>query len=118
MTVTYQNYKSALKWWHTFHCPQLGKEGSPWPDDVDDALIKDIASYKRDVGVKKRNGIMKQKEGKLPYNLFGYITFNQHFYQMKPVGKQFTWNEGIFAALFIKLLVNTIGRSDTIVTFF
>ena len=24
---TFQNYKSALKWWHTFNCPEMGKVG-------------------------------------------------------------------------------------------
>jgi len=33
---------------------------------------------------------------------------------MRPVGHQFGWMEGIFAQLFTKLSVNTIGRSDNI----
>ena len=34
--------------------------------------------------------------------------------KMKPFGKKYTWNEGIFANLFTKFAVNTIGRSDNI----
>jgi len=33
---------------------------------------------------------------------------------MRPVGHQFGWMEGVFAQLFTKLSVNTIGRSDNI----
>ena len=111
---TYQNYKSALKWWHRFSSASCDKVGVAWPEDVDAALNKSIASYKRDVGVKKRKGIMMQREGKRPYNLFGYITLCKHFNMMGPNGKRHSWNEGLFAGLFTKLSVNTIGRSDNI----
>jgi hypothetical protein len=33
---------------------------------------------------------------------------------MRPVGHQFGWMEGVFAQLFTKLSVNTIGRYDNI----
>ena len=36
------------------------------------------------------------------------------FSQLKPSGHQRTWLEGVFAQLFTKLSVNTIGRSDNI----
>ena len=32
---TYQNYKSALKWFHLFDCPRMGKVGHDWPHLVD-----------------------------------------------------------------------------------
>jgi hypothetical protein len=117
MTVTpqtYQNYKSALKWWHEFSCVAMDKIASPWPEDVDSAINRAIASYKRDIGVKKRRGIMTQKEGKRPYNLLGYITICKYFAKMAPSGRKYTWHEGLFAGLFQKLSVNTIGRSDNI----
>jgi hypothetical protein len=66
------------------------------------------------VGHKKRKGIMKFKEGKSPFNLFGYITISKHFMSMKPDSRKKTWFEGMFADLFTKLSVNTIGRSDNI----
>lgn len=59
----YQNYKSALRWWHAYSCESMDKVGYPWSGELDSALKSAVASYKRDVGVKKRNGIMKQKEG-------------------------------------------------------
>ncbi len=111
---TYQNYKSALKWWHEFDCPIMDKIGVPWPAEVDNAIKKAIASYKRDVGDKKRRGVMRKKEGKSPYNLNGYKTICKHFMKMKPQKNATTWNEGMFASLFTKLSVNTIGRSDNI----
>ena len=57
---------------------------------------------------------MTQKEGKSPYNAKGYITICEFFSSMRPVGRKFTWLEGMFAGLFTKMSVNTIGRSDNI----
>ena len=111
---TYQNYKSALKWWHELHNDAMEKVGVIWPAEVDKAVVKAIASYKRDVGWKKRQGIMKQREGKSGYNLNGYITLCKYFLKMRPVRNRFTWGEGLFGGLFHKMSVNTIGRSDNI----
>ena len=111
---TYQNYKSALKWWHEFNCLSMDKIGVPFPADVDAAVNKAIASYKRDVGSKKRRGIMAQKEGKSPFSLFGYCELSKYFKSIKPCRNRKTWMEGMFADLFAKLSVNTIGRSDNI----
>ena len=57
---------------------------------------------------------MSQKEGKSAFNLIGYTAQCNYFNQMRPVGHQFGWMEGVFAQLFTKLSVNTIGRSDNI----
>jgi len=112
---TYRNYKSALKWWHMHHDPvNKGKIGCDWPAAVDDQINQQIKAYKRDVGMKKRRGVMRQKEGKSAFNLAGYIALCDYFNRMRPVGHQFSWMEGVFAQLFIKLSVNTIGRSDNI----
>lgn len=111
---TYQNYKSALKWWHTYNNPDMDKVGHPWPEELNNIIAIQIQAYKRDVGAKKRQGTMKQREGKLPYNLFGYKTISTFFAQIQPKKNMYTWSEGIFAGLFTKLSVNTIGRSDNI----
>jgi len=112
---TYQNYKSALKWWHIHHDPiSKGKFGYEWPAIVDDQINQQIKAYKRDVGMKKRRGVMQQKEGKSAFNLAGYIALCDYFNRMRPLGRQYGWMEGVFAQLFIKLSVNTIGRSDNI----
>jgi len=59
---TYQNYKSALKWWHLHHDPiSKEKDGHEWPSTVDDQINQQIKAYKRDVGMKKRRGVMRQK---------------------------------------------------------
>ncbi len=111
---TYSNYRSAVKWWHETTDIDLDKIGVPWPDEVARALKVCCASYKRDVGDKKRRGVMDPKEGKSPYDLQGYKILCIYFSSMKPDGHQITWNEGMFAGLFTKMSVNTIGRSDNI----
>jgi len=112
---TYQNYKSALKWWHEHHnVVDRDKEGCPWPAEVEQVLKQQVQSYKRDVGEKKRAGIMTTKEGKSPYNITGYINICKYFSRMTPVGHLMPWMSGIVAQLFTKLSVNTIGRSDNI----
>ena len=114
-TQTYQNYKSALKWWHEHNDPEgKAKIGCTWPSEVNREVTAQIKSYKRDVGQKKRAGIMSQKEGKEGFNLMGYITLCKYFNIMVPIGHTSPWMEGIFAQLFTKLSVNTIGRSDNI----
>jgi hypothetical protein len=117
VTVTaqsFQNYKSALRWWHEYDCPRMNKKGSPWSESADAAARSAIATYKRDIGSKKRRGIMSKKEGKNPYNITGYVTICKYFMKMAPKGNSTTWNEGLFASLFTKLSVNSIGRSDNI----
>lgn len=111
---TYQNYKSALLWWHALDNESMDKKGFPWPEEVDTAVKIQVAAYKRDIGAKKRKGIMKQRDGKMPYNLSGYKEICRFFGQMRPQRNLYTWNEGIFAGLFTKMSVNTIGRSDNI----
>ena len=111
---TYQNYKSALKFWHEYSCQDMDKEGKPWPEPVNKVINDAVASYKREVGDKKRRGVMAQKEGKSAYNLTGYVAICSYFMKMHPDGNRFTWMESIFAGLFTKLSVHTIGRSDNI----
>jgi hypothetical protein len=111
---TYQNYKSALKWWHEYDCLDMEKVGSVFPAEVDKVCKTSIASYKRDVGSKKRRGIMRQKEGMSQFSAYGYGYLSQYFMKMKPDRKKKTWNEGIFASNFLKMSVNTIGRSDNV----
>jgi len=112
---TYQNYKSALKWWHEHHnITEHDKEGCPWPADVEQVLKQQVQSYKRDVGEKKRKGVMTLKEGKSPYNITGYIAICSYFNKLTPQGNHSPWMSGIVGQLFTKLSVNTIGRSDNI----
>ena len=51
---TYQNYKSALKWWHAFDCPEMDKVGYPFPAHADDAIQERYRrkKTKRDYGSK------------------------------------------------------------------
>ena len=111
---TYQNYKSALKWWHMFGSVDMDKVGCQWPSEVDEAINVAIAAYKRDIADKKRRGVMRQKEGKSPYNLNGYVSLCAYFNKMKPDRNRYSWMCGMFASLFTKLSVNTIGRSDNV----
>ena len=111
---TYQNYKSALKWWHEYTNADFDKVGITFPPEVDKAINTQILTYKRDVASKKRRGIMSHKEGKSPYSLQGYVEICTYFMKMRPISIRYTWMEGLFAQLFTKLSVNTIGRSDNI----
>lgn len=83
---TYQNYKSALKWWHEYDSAEMDKTSEPWSAELDTCIRQRIASYKRDIGTKKRKGIMKNREGKSAYNLNGYMAICKHLWQMKPEG--------------------------------
>ncbi len=96
---TYQNYKSALKWWHCLDSPEMDKVGQPWPATVETKLAQMVAAYKRRVGVKKRAGLMPLKDGKRPYNLDGYTHICKFFMTMTPQGKKYRWYEGMFAIL-------------------
>ena len=50
---TFQNYKSALRWWHEYSNVSMAKVGHAWPTAVNDAIMTAIASYKRVVAEKK-----------------------------------------------------------------
>ena len=111
---TYQNYKSSLRWWHAYENPTWDKEGFEWPADVGDDLQIQIQGYKKDVGSKKRDGVMQKKEGKSKYSTFGYVEICKYFNSLRPSGKENTWREGLFSASFTKTSTATIGRSDNI----
>ena len=75
---TYQNYKSALKWWHLHHDPiSKGKFGYDWPATVDDQINQQIKAYKRDVGMKKRRGVMSAQ------GVPGFITLQREFRMLR-----------------------------------
>ena len=65
---------------------------------------------------------MVNKEGKFAYNATGYTALCQYFDSRIPAHRpdkcrgtfKGTWGEGMFASLFTKLSVATIGRSDNI----
>ena len=73
-----------------------------------------IKGYKKDVGEKKRLGIMSHKEGKSKYSQDGYYHICHHFNRLKPSKQENTWRESMFASLITKISVNTIGRSDNV----
>ena len=106
----YQNFKSALKWWHELTNADLQKVGALWSAEANKKVVNAIASYKLDVGRKKREGIMK--DGKSAYSINGYEALCKFFLKMKPIGHRFSWTEGLFGGLFQKFAVNSIGRSD------
>ena len=63
VTVT-SNYKSALRWWHQYVSPQLDKVGYIWPPEVDKVLACVIATYKRDIGIKREMELCPTKNAK------------------------------------------------------
>lgn len=90
------------------------KVGCGFLAEVDDELQNQIHGYKKDVGAKKRDGVMQQKEGKSNYNTNGYLALCDYFNSLKPIGVSSTWREGLFSASFTKFSTATIGRSDNV----
>mmetsp|Transcript_17078 Transcript_17078/g.28521 ORF Transcript_17078/g.28521 Transcript_17078/m.28521 type:complete len:735 (+) Transcript_17078:98-2302(+) len=111
---SFVSFKSAFKWFVNTHRPVWNKEGAEWTKEIDDAVQLQIKGYKKDVGQKKRAGIMRFKDGKRKYSLHGYIEICSHFNRIQPNQQENTWKEGLFASLFTKISVNTIGRSDNV----
>ncbi len=106
---SFQNYRSALIWWHLYDSEAYGKGRAPIPDELKACLTQLIPSCKSTIGEKRRKSAIAAKDGKRPYSLFGYKEICKAFYSLRPVGRQYRWDEGIFGGLFTKLLVNTIG---------
>ena len=55
-----------------------------WPPALDAEITQQIQAYKKDIGMKNRKGVMKQKEGKSPFNLTGYIALCSYFNAWRP----------------------------------
>ena len=85
---TFQNYKSALRWWHEYSNVSMAKVGHAWPTDVNDAINIAIASYKRVVGEKKWKGIMRIKDGKLRIQPFWISGDMCKFYEKGSYSKE------------------------------
>ena len=51
---TFQNYKSAMRWWHEYTCESMSKVGHVWPPDLDKSIKHAVANYKRTVGRKNQ----------------------------------------------------------------
>ena len=111
---TYQNYKSALRWFTEYGDPAMGKEAWIWTLEGDLVARKAISAYKRDVGGKQRRGIMTKGQGMDSYNYAGYLMIIAWFDGLAPIGRKYSWTQGIFGALFTTMSVHTIGRSDNI----
>lgn len=116
-TITYQsytNFKCSFKWFIESHRPEWEKPAQEWSKEVEIILQQMCKAYKKDVGSKKRNGIMPHKEGKSKYSQAGYFQLCYYFNRLTPSGKKNSWTESMFASLFTKISVNTIGRSDNV----
>lgn len=80
-------YKSALKYWHRLPNFLWGKVATTMDAHLDARLKSFNSAYKRDIGSKKRRGIMKAREGKEALSRLGYEALCQYMYQMRPNGK-------------------------------
>jgi hypothetical protein len=108
------NFASAIKWLHKFINVDIGKVRYRISEEVVDEIKHIMATYKRDVGEKRRKGVMKVREGKDPVSLVGYEHICKWLYQMKPVGHKGRWSESLFVNLYLRLQCATIGRTDNI----
>jgi hypothetical protein len=108
------NFASALKWLHKFVNADIGKVRYRMSEEVKDEISSITATYKRDVGDKRKRGIMKVREGKDPVSLSGYEHICKYLYQKQPVGHRGRWSESIFVNLYLRLQCATIGRTDNI----
>jgi hypothetical protein len=57
---------------------------------------------------------MKAKEGKDPFSREGYEEMARYMYKIKPNGNSNTWGEIIFANMYYRMQMNSIGRSDNV----
>lgn len=111
---TMNNYKSALKWFHRWENTTIGKRKVAWNEEVDEALAGMLQSYKRDVGTKRMEGVMKPREGKDPFSREGFEALAKFMYGLQPDGNYNTWSEILFMNLYCRLQMQSIGRSNTV----
>ena len=107
-------YKSALKWFHRWEDSSIGKGKVAFDPALDEMLGILTTAYKRDIGNKRRRGIMKPKEGKDPFSREGYEEMARYMYKLKPNGNNHVWSEIIFANMYYRMQMNSIGRSDNV----
>ena len=105
-------FRSALKFWHTYKLPD--KESIEWDENTILQIGKILQGHKREIGRKKRLGIMNIKEGKDAFTLEGYAEICKALYKLRPDGHKYTFAESLFANLYIRLQWHTIGRSDNV----
>ena len=78
---SYQNYKSALKWFHETTDQSWGKEGVIFPIELDKSFETQMQAYKKDIGSKKRRGVMRNAEGLyISYHIIYIIYYNIKIY--------------------------------------
>ncbi|KAJ1441499.1 hypothetical protein B484DRAFT_322537, partial [Ochromonadaceae sp. CCMP2298] len=70
-----------------------------------------IHGYKKEVAAKKAAGIMPIQEGKLPLSFHGYSAICNKMLRLEPVGKKFTWGQGMFSWSYMILCWNIMSRS-------
>jgi len=108
------NFISAVKWWHGYEDTAKGKKRVAFPENVSEQLRELCNGYKKEVGLKRKRGVMAASEGKEALSQAGYEALCRYMYKLKPTGHSDRWSETIFFNLFLRLQCATIGRSDNI----
>jgi hypothetical protein len=103
---TMQSFKSSLLWAYGEEKPRV-----PFPPELNKWCQDFIHGYKKEVAAKKAAGIMPMQKGKLPLSFHGYLAICQKMVRLEPVGKKFTWGQGIFSWCYMVLCWNIMSRS-------
>jgi len=109
--------KSALKWYYAEHTVKF-------PEDLESALSKILQGYKKKVAKMKKDGKMRNKEGKSALVMEGYervaercllltpeITFTENCKGGKQVTHTHPFKASIFVWAFLVIMWNNMGRS-------
>ena len=111
---TFGNYTSAFKWWMKLKSEKMDKEATFLDGEIIQGMKEIFTAYKHDIGDKKSRGVMKAQEGKDPFSKEGIIRLYLHLCKLRPDGNKLKWSQIIFANLYVRLQVATIGRTDNI----
>ena len=71
---------------------------------------KFIDGYKKTIAEKKAKGIMSITEGRSSLSYAGYNAICQAMMTMQPIGRRFTFSEGLFAWPYMILSWNLMSR--------
>jgi hypothetical protein len=99
-----QGYKSALKNYY-------GDRGARLDSVLDNWLDEFIKGYKKAIAQKKESGVMDMSEGKSSLSFIGYRSICEYMMKIHPVGRLWTWQEGLFSWLYMVLTWNLMCRS-------
>lgn len=103
-----QGYKSALQWYYWENGKlTIDNDTNMWAN-------KFIEGYKKTIAEKKAKGIMSITEGRSSLSYSGYNAICHAMMTMQPIGRRFTFSEGLFAWPYMILSWNLMSRCGNI----